>query len=205
MDIDGVRCGNNFLANFITDSILTEIRAVHPDVDIFCINASAVRTSLDTENSGGTSIIQILGALNGITQSDAALFKNKVSGTLLVKLILDNLLANEPAPERNPIMHYSGLIIDKKNLLLGYHSGMKPNELTKYVTFEKTGQPVKPDETYTIANVKKFFAKSKNPLIHGRLYRMAEPLDLNAKDLFVQYMHTNKDNLYARCDVRILD
>ena len=205
LSVDNVRVGNNFLANFITDAILSEIQSKDPDVDIFTINASAIRTSLDTENSGGASIIQILGALNGITQDDAMLYKNTVSGSLLVELILDSLLFNEHTPERNPIMHNSGLIIDKKNFLSAYHSGAELDELTKYVIFEKTGEPIKPNKLYTIANVKKFFVKSKNPLIHDKLFKEAEPLNLNAKDLFVDYMHKNKENLHAKCDTRILD
>ncbi len=205
LSVEHVRSKNNFLANFITDSILTEIQSEHPDVDIFGINASAIRTSLDTLHSGGTNIIRILEALNGITQNDAELYKNKVSGSLLIELILDNLLFNEPAPEKCPLMHYSGLIIDKGNLLFWAHIGKKPDELAKYVIFEKTGEPVKPDETYTIANVKKFFVKSKNPLIKDKLFKEALPLNLNAKDLFIQHMNSNKEHLSAKCDVRIID
>ena len=111
----------------------------------------------------------------------------------------------QSVPERCPIMHNSGLIIDKKNLLFDYHLMASPDELAKHIIFEKTGEPIKPNGIYTIANVKKFFVKSKNPFIHDTLFKAAEPLNLNAKDLFVQYMHENKDNLYARCDVRILD
>lgn len=205
LNVENVRSGNNFLANFITDSILSEIQSTHPDIDIFGINASAIRTSLDTAASGGTNIIQILGALNGITQNDAALYKNEVSGSLLVELILDNLLFNEPAPERCPLMHYSGLIIDRTALLAEYKKGKSFDELTKYVTFEKTGKPLQPNGIYTIANVKKFFVKSKNPLIKDRLFEDAAPLNLNAKDLFVKHLNENKDNLTARCDVRIVE
>lgn len=205
LSAENVRSKNSFLANFITDSILSEIQAKHPDVDIFGINASAIRASLGTTNSGGTNIIQILGVLSGITQDDAALYKNKISGSVIVELILDNLLSNEPAPERCPIIHYSGLIIDKTKLLTQYREGKKPCELTKYVTLEKTGKPIEPDKTYTFANVKKFFVKSKNPIIRDRLFDDAIPLDLNAKELFIKHLNKNKDNLAAKCDVRIID
>ena len=205
LGIENVRTKNSYLANFITDSILSEIQSQHPDVQIFGINASAIRGSLETETAGGTNNLQALGVLNGITHQDAKLYKNKVSGKVLMDLVLDNLLFNEPSPERCPLIHYSGLIIDKKAILAEYHSGKKPEELMKYVTIQKTGKPLDPDKNYTITNVKKYFVKSKNPLISEELAQKAEAMDLNAKDLFVKHMQDNKDNLYARCDNRILD
>jgi len=202
LSVEDVRLGNNYLANFVVDSILSQIQKTNPEVEIFGINASAIRTSLDTELNGGANNLQMMNVLNGIVYEDAPLYKNEVSGVTLLDLVLDNLLFNEIKPERNPIMHYSGLEIDKKSILEAYHKGKPVEYLSQFVKVK--GKPVDPDKTYTIANVEKYFKKSKKLLIHDFLFTKAEPLGLNAKDLFIQYVNENKDNLSAKCDTRII-
>ena len=59
----------------------------------------------------------MMNVLNGIVHDEASILKNEVSGSVLLDLILENLLFNEKAPERNPIMHYSGITFDKKRFL----------------------------------------------------------------------------------------
>ncbi len=147
-------------------------------------------------------MIEVLG---GITHKDAELYKNKVSGKELMVLIVDNLLFNETSPERKPLMQYSGLIIDKKSILDGVHSGKSLDELMEYVIFAKNGKNIETDKDYTIANTVKYFAKSKNKFINTNLFDRAQVLNLNAKDSFRAYIEENKDNLYAKCDIRIID
>lgn len=205
LDNEGVRYKNNYLANFITDSILSQIQKTNPDVDIFALNASSIRGSIDTLNAGGANNLQMIEVLGGITHKDAELYKNKVSGKELMVLIVDNLLFNETSPERKPLMQYSGLIIDKKSILDGVHSGKSLDELMEYVIFAKNGKNIETDKDYTIANTVKYFAKSKNKFINTNLFDRAQVLNLNAKDSFRAYIEENKDNLYAKCDIRIID
>ncbi len=205
LDNEGVRYQNNYLANFITDSILSQIQKTNPDVDIFALNASSIRGSIDTLNAGGANNLQMIEVLGGITHKDAELYKNKVSGKELMVLIVDNLLFNETSPERKPLMQYSGLIIDKKSILDGVHSGKSLDELMEYVIFAKNGKNIETDKDYTIANTVKYFAKSKNKFINTNLFNRAQVLNLNAKDSFRAYIEENKDNLYAKCDIRIID
>ena len=205
LDNEGVRYQNNYLANFINDCILSEIQKTNPDVDIFALNASSVRGSIDTLNLGGANNLQMIEVLGGITHKDAELYKNKVSGRELMALITDNLLFNETSPERKPLMQYSGLVIDKKSILEGVHSGKKLDELMQYVKLANDGENIEKDKDYIIANVVKYFVKSKNEFINTTLFNDAKPLNLNAKDLFRNHIEENKDNLYAKCDVRIID
>ena len=153
LDIKGARTQNNYLANFITDSILEEIQKTNPEVDTFAINATAIRRSLSTESGDGVNNLTLLEVLSGIVEKDAGIFKNKVSGATFLDVIMDNLLFNEKMPERNALMQYSGIIIDKKSLLEGYHAGKSANELAQYVTFAKDGNPLDLEKTYIISNV----------------------------------------------------
>lgn len=203
LDNKNVRFQNSFLANFITDTILSAIQETNPEVQIFAINASSMRGTLNTVSVGGANNLQVIETLGGITHIDASLYKNRVLGSTLMYLIADGLLFNEKSPERNPLMQYSGLIIDRKAILEGLHSGKSPEELTQFVRTAEDNKQIENDRTYTIANVIKYFAKSKNDFIHRTLFAEAEPLNLNAKDLFRNYMEEHKRNLYAKCDVRI--
>lgn len=200
-----VRIENSYLANFIMDAILDEIQKTNPEVDIFGMNASSIRSSLDTKDTGGTNNMQMLNVLSGIVHKDAELYKNKVTGEVLMELILDNLLFNEPRNERKPLIHYSGLIINRDTILQKYHDGESFEGLCKYIFVEKYNKPLNLEKTYTIANPRKFFMKSKNPLIKDELFNNAENMHLNARDLFVQHINENKDNLKAKCNERIID
>jgi len=202
LSVDDVRLGNNYLANFVTDSILSEIQKTNPEVQIFGINASAIRTSLDTIYGGGANNLQAMNVLNGIVYEDAFVFKNEITGAMLLDLVLENLLFNETAPERNPIMHYSGLIIEKSALLDGYHRGKSAQYLAQFVK-TTDDKPLDLEKTYIVANVEKYFKKSKKPLIHDFMYSNAVPLHLNARELFTGHISKNKDNLVAKCDRRI--
>lgn len=200
-----VRSTNSFLANFITDSILSEIQKTNPEVEIFSINASAIRAPLDTAAMGGANNLQMIDTLSGCTYKDAEIYKNEITGLELTEIVLDNLLFNLIYPERNPLMHYSGLIIDKKSIVEAYNDRRTVKELSQYIRTSKDNKPINPDEIYTVANIKKFFVKSKNALIHNTMYNSAIPLNLNARELFIKHVNENKNNLDAKCDVRILD
>lgn len=204
LSVSNVRTGNSFLANFITDSILAEIQESHPEIDIFGINASAIRGSIDTKHGNGANNLEIINALSGIVYDDGWVYKNEVTGKELFDIILDNLLFNSIAPERNPLMQYSGLIIDKKAILSEYQTNPDPKKLAQHITVTKDNSPLDFDKTYTVANVKKFFEKSKLPLISNKLYQEAEELNLNVTTLFSSYMNENKESLSAECNIRII-
>ncbi len=204
LDIKGIRAGNNYLANFATDSILSQIQKTNPEVQIFAINATAIRSSLYTSLQGGANNLQVMNVLNGIIFEDAGIYKNTLSGKMLTKLVVENALFSEINPDRNPVTHYSGLIADNKSILEGYHQGKGYEELSKFIKTTDY-EPIDLDKEYTIANVEKYFRKSKVPFIHEELYNKAVPLNLNAKELFIQYVNENKDNLSAKCDKRLID
>lgn len=204
LGVEDVRLGNNYLANFVTDAILSQIQKTNPEIQIFAINASAIRTPLDTALNGGANNIQIMNTLNGIVNEDAGILKNKISGRMLIKLVIENVLFSEINPKRNPVTHYSGLIIDRKEILKGCHTGKTDEYFTQFIK-TSDGTSIDLNKTYTIANVEKYFKKSKVPFIKDTLYNEAEPVNLNAKELFIKYINENKDNLTAKCDTRIID
>ena len=203
LDVDGIRDGNNFLANFVTDSILHEIRKENPDVDIFALNASAIRHSLFISQSPKNSHLQVKNVLAGISEEAGSVMTTNVTGLELAYMVRDNLIFNSKDPQKNPLVHYSGLIIDKTNLDEEIKKGRPLKYLLRYITDAKTNMPVEADKMYKIANVEKYFDKSKNEVIKN-FKQKSEYTGTNIHKLFEQHFEQEKDNLVAKCDVRIL-
>ena len=75
--------------------------------------------------------------------------------------------------------------------------------MTEYIIDTDTKEPIRPDKTYRIANVEKYFNKSANSLIRNSKNK-SRYIGKSVQELFKQYFENNKDNLYANCDMRII-
>ena len=205
LDTKGIRYQNSYLANFITDAILNRIRKKYPQTDFFAINASAIRGSLFTKNGGNVNNIDLLTTLNGIKDDEAEILISKMTGEQILDIILENLIANSISREKNPLLHYSGLKINKTLLLNGAKLNIPKKELINFITITKTGEPLRLDEEYTFANVEKFFIKSKNPL-EKEIYTSSNTIKtgLNAKKEFRAHFFENIDEVSAKSEIRII-
>lgn len=203
LDTNGIRQGNNYLANFITDAILTELKKQDPEIKIFALNASAIRRSLKISDKVSVSKFDVMNVLSGIKEDDGQIMTTDVTGKELAYIVLDNLLFNNENPEKNPIIHYSGLIINKTKILEKYSEINDFSDLTEYIIDTDTKEPIKPDKTYRIANVEKYFNKSANSIIRNSKNKSLY-IGKSVQELFKQYFENNKDNLYANCDMRII-
>lgn len=183
-----IRSTNNHLANFVTDAILAEIKKKDPSVQIFALNASAIRGGFKLEGEPNISPFEISNCLDGISFDQGDIYTNEVSGRELSLMVLDNFLFNRIDTEKNPIIHYSGLTIDKTNFMKEYSKGKIGAELCKYLTLEETGENIDPNKTYKIANPEKYFIKSSNDKIKG-MYNSAHPLNSNIHDLFLGHFN----------------
>lgn len=186
LDIEGIRSKNNHLANFLCDSLLSEIKEYDPSVQIFALCASAMRGNFRVSKQPSISMFDVMSALNGISKKQSRVFVSEVKGSELATMIGDNFLFNSIDTEKNPIIHYSGIKVNKTEFVKGALMGQKEDELCKYITFEETNEPVDPDKTYKIANPEKYFIKTTNPKIKG-IYQKSYPLDINIRDLLPQY------------------
>ncbi len=201
LSIENIRKGNNFLANFITDSVLEEIRKTHPETDFFALNSSAIRHSLKVTQEAEISNFDVLNTLTGIRSDEAQIFLTEVTGKELTLLVLRNLLFNEKSPNQNSLVQYSGLIIDRTRLLEDYKAGKKAN-LNQYIYEAKTNKPIDPNKTYTIANVEKYFEKYSNAQIKA-MKNHSKRIGKTVQELFIQHFKQSDGNLIAKCDVRI--
>ncbi len=202
LDTQNIRTGNNYLANFVTDSILTQIKKTDPSVDFLALNSSSIRRCLYTAEKSNNSSFDVFNVLSGIKEEDAQIMTTNVSGKELTYMVLDNVLFNREAPNKNPLIQYSGLIINKTKMLEAIDNGEGLDNLVQFVIDEKTGEPINPDKTYKIANAEKYFNKTNNVYIR-KLKDKSEYLGASIHEMFKQHFLESNGSLHARCDVRV--
>ena len=203
LELKGVRYKNSYLANYITDVILNRIQKRIPETDFFALNASAIRGPLKTKEGGEVNNINILLTLNGIRNEDANIMLSRVTGREILCMIAENVMSNAQSREKNPLNHYSGLSYNKTMLIKGIQMGLDEKNLISFIR-DKNGEPLDLDREYLLANVEKFFLKSKNPFIK-ELYtsnRTAMTL-LNAKEEFKKHFEENLNEVSASKEIRV--
>lgn len=202
LDIKDVRQGNSFLANFITDTILEELKKKDGSIDFFALNSSSIRHPLNVSKKPKNSFLDVMSVLSGIKEEEAKILTTELSGHDILYMILDNFLFNKDMPQQNPLIHYSGLIIDRTSMLEKYEQNTDINELAKYVIITQTGKPIDPEQRYKIANVEKYFNKSQNSRIK-EFKDYSEYTGYTLQELFKKHFQESDGKLYAKCDVRI--
>ena len=202
LSTDNIRNRNNHLANFVLDCIRDEIKEHDPTVQIFALNSSSIRNGFKiSKDKPKTSPIEIANCLVGINHKVANVVVNDVSGSELAYMILDNFLFNRIDTEKNSLIHYSGLKIDKTNLLKAYDRGIIGSRLCQYITLADTNEQIDPDKKYRIANVEKYFIKSQNEKIKN-MFSSSKPLNINIHDLFKQHFEKHPKVCYNP-DIRL--
>lgn len=202
LSTDNIRNKNNHLANFVLDSIREEIREYDPTVQIFALNASAIRSGFKiSKDSPKTSPIEIANCMTGINHKVANVVVNDVSGRELAYMVLDNFLFNRVDTEKNPLVHYSGLKIDKTGFMAAYDRGIIGDELCRYITLTDTDETIDPNKKYRIANVEKYFNKAADDKIK-KMYESSEHLGINIHDLFKSHFKKHP-NVHYTPDTRL--
>ena len=107
-------------------------------------------------------------------------------------MILDNFRFNKLDPERNTIIHYSGLKIDKTGFMDAYSKGKIGSDLCEFVTLTDTNEQINPDETYKIANAEKYFIKAHDEKIK-KMYENSSKLGAGVHKLFRDHFIKHPD------------
>lgn len=202
LDTQNIRTGNNHLANFVTDSVLNEIRNKDGSIDFFALNSSAIRHPLTVSQEAGVSPFDVLNVLGGIKEEDGQIMTTEVTGEELAMLIVDNISFNKIDQNKNPLIHYAGLIIDRTKILEAMERGENPESMTKYIKNANTGKLINPRRKYKIANVEKYFNKSNNPNIKA-MKEHSKFIGSSVQEEFKKHFENSGGRLYARCEQRI--
>ena len=202
LDIKFIRNKNNYLSNFVTDSVLEEIKKIRPDVDFFALNSSSIRHSLKISKKPEISNFDIINVLSGINDDEGNIVISEVTGKQILEMVLDNVLNNNIAPQKNSLIQYSGLKINKTNLLKAFVQRAPKEELINNIFDASTNEPIILNKKYKMANVIKYFNKTKNQRIKA-IKDNAESLNVTVQELFKKHFETSDGNLTAKLDVRI--
>ena len=106
------------------------------------------------------------------------------------------------SPQKNTIIHYSGLIIDRTNLMQAYENGAPDDDLCQYIVNANDNTPINPNKKYIIANTEKYFDKNPNKEIKA-MKSKSIATGKNLHELFLEHFENSNGNLSAKCDVRI--
>lgn len=202
LDITGIREGNNFLANFVTDSILEEAKKIDSSIDFFALNSSSIRNGLKVSDNPSISSFDVTNVLSGIKTEEGQILTTQVTGRELAYLVIDNFAFNKKAPSSNPLTQYSGLIVNKTELLKTWEQTASIEDCLQFIINSNTGKEIEADTTYKIANVEKYFNKTKNKQI-AELKNNSTYLGVSVQELFKEHFVSSENNLVAKCDIRI--
>ena len=141
--------------------------------------------------------------LNGIKEEDANILISKVTGLELLEIICDNILFNDKNHQKNPLLQYSGIKINKNTMLALLKKGMEPSALCNLVKTTKDDKPIDLTKTYYLANVEKLFNKTKFDLLKN-IYKSnrTHKTNLNAKELFKSYFEEGNNAVVAKKEER---
>ncbi len=202
LDIKFIRNKNNYLSNFVTDSVLEEIKKIRPDVDFFALNSSSIRHPLKISKEPAISNFDIINVLSGINDDEGDIVISEVTGKQILEMVLDNILNNNIAPQKNSLIQYSGLKINKTKLLKAFVNRSPKEELINNIFNATTNEPLILNKKYKIANVIKYFNKTKNQRIKV-MKDTSKSLNVTVQELFKKHFETSDGNLTANLDVRI--
>ncbi len=196
LSTEGIRYENNHLANFVTGILLEQAQKINPLIDIFALNSSSIRGGFHLSDDKNTTHAEVLNCLDGINTSQSDVYVTDVWGEELIMLIMDNFVFNMADKEKNPIIQYAGITIDKTNMLEDYHNGKSFKDLCKYIKLTSTGEQINPNFIYRIANPKKYFEKSNSEEIRNKIYS-STPLNKNVHELFENYFAEHNTITYV--------
>lgn len=202
LETHNIRTGNSHLANFVTDAVLSEIRKRDESIDFFALNSSAIRHPLSVSKEASISPFDVLNVLGGIKEEDGQIMTTEVSGQELAMIVVDNISFNKIDQNKNPLIHYAGLIIDRTKILEAMERGENPEQMTKYIRNTNTGKLINPRRKYKIANVEKYFNKSNNPNIK-EMKEHSEFIGSSVQEEFKKHFENSGGRLYAKCEQRI--
>lgn len=219
----GVRCRNNGLINFMTDTILESLKGYYPNVEILGIRPTRIKGGLpvNSKKANNFDVVNIfLGPDNNFTTCIG-----QIKGAELAKIILENIVDREAFGNETSLIQWSNLQSNRKEIIKTINAenlDMNPNTISRNFNMIKLRPLIKIKNVdtgkYEPIKLNKFYTISL-PL-HPSLYKNAPtmskhikdfttlPNELNYRELFYKHLakHDNKIKIPdPNKDIRIID
>lgn len=210
----GAKYENNYLANFLTDAILEEIRKSKPECNIFGISPVYIRGSLSVNTQG----INNFDIINLFTATDRRfrVFSADIKGEDIVKLIAETAIDNRKNIERYSLMQWAGLKINKNAIWEEFDKYKEPLTMQNIMHIVPI-ENLKPhimikydDSNYENIDISKYYhtAIASYPLHSNKFPTLMsisnefKEIDSNktAKSMFYDYL-SNKNNKITLYDI----
>lgn len=209
MSTQGIRKQNSHLMNFVADSVKEEYETHDPDVDIVGYQSASIRQPIAV--NGWTSNIKLLNLFCGRPLEGGILCKGEITGADFTRILTENYGDNLKNNSRNPLLHYSGVRVNKKGVDELLMSGGKvtnddyaknievkdKNGEYKPLDLNKTYKVVMPKECFIVPNVRSAMALYPSKF---------KDTPYNGDDLFMDFVkrHDYKMDMTKSADTRIV-
>ena len=157
---DEIRYHNSYLMNFLTTAVKEEIiKRIDPDVFAVGLQSSIVRCGIEN----GSDNLTVMKIFDGVSKELSGLETGYVNGEDLVGLIVENILDNLVNPNRNTIIHWSDIQIDKQ-LIKAINDGDSDSSYSEAIRVRNPKiqefEPIDLSKDYKIAIGSKFLLKN---------------------------------------------
>lgn len=208
LNIKNVRYGNNDLANFCTDAILSKIKETHPEVQAFIIPSTSFRSDLPTSITRPIINLDLIDLFKGISGNLSKVLVGDIKGQMLSKFILENILDNLSNPDRNTLNQMSGIIIDKRSIkeTLDWQNNKDLSSFTDFIKIKNEKgefEPIDLEKTYSIALPKKLFVKSTIPEFKELMSTFTDQNN-TVYDYFKDFVKDGPEEIKLNIDKRVL-
>lgn len=187
-----IRYSNSPYANFLTSAIRDSLRNANIDVDTVGIQSSAIRGGI----VNGSTNLDLLKTFDGIKLHISGIETAQLKGSDLVDIITENILENLKLPERNTIMHWSDIQVNR-TLFDEISKGKSKKTFADAIKIRnrETGEfeRIDPDKTYKTALSHKFITKDSLES-SKRVRDKFTPTGIKIQEAFQTYL---KDNNYT--------
>ena len=207
-----IRKENNLLANLVNDGVLDSIRdtVIGRGTQIFGIASSAFRSGLPVNDN--ITNLQLMSLLNGQHEAISQVEVATVKGNDIISLVIENIENHKKNMDRNTIVQWAGLQINKTELINIIDSKDLDNieRLSNAIKVKNENgkyNPIDLKKTYKIALPNYFYLRRSLPTsIRLKEEGMFKPLSKTIDQLFRQYLKKNDYILTTPNpeDVRIL-
>lgn len=159
-----IRYSNSHLANVLTSMTKNALNEVSDEkIDIMGIQSSIIRGGL----KNGSTNMDILKIFDGVSEDLSGVMTGKVLGSTLATIVYENIRDNLAKPDRNTIIHWSDLRINRSAMqelkdldFVEFVQKCLGKPLIEIRNDKGDFVPLNYDKTYTIAIADKYLKKN---------------------------------------------
>ena len=189
-----IRYSNSPFANFLTSALRNVLRETYPELDTLGIQSSAIRGGI----KHGSSNLDLLKTFDGIKINISELEIAKLKGKEIADIIIENILENLKAPERNTIMQWSDIEVNRTQIDKIRRGSISLNKMIGAIRIRnrETGDfvPLNLERTYTVALTHKFVNK-EDLNAPKKIKDKFTGTGIKVKDAFRQYLEAINYNI----------